>query len=117
MDIKDFLFSKDWTNPEDFPIVANDATQARQNIQLLHDEVKNFLNTVLIPALKSVSATADEANTKADSALKKAGGTVTVGPTEPEAKDGLWVDTGNNSIIKYYDTAKQAWTACSAVWK
>lgn len=110
-------FTKDWTNPEDFPTVASDAVQARANIQRLHDETRDYLNTVMNPVVQEAMAMAQSASDKADDALAAAGGTVTVGPTAPTATTGLWVDTGDSCIIKYYDSAARAWKPCAAVWK
>lgn len=48
MPINNFTFSKDWNNPSDFPATVSNATEARRNIQLLHDEMKDFINEVLL---------------------------------------------------------------------
>lgn len=53
MAISELKFSKDWNNGEDFPAVANDAAQARANIQYLHDETKNYINEELVPAVQA----------------------------------------------------------------
>lgn len=51
MGIKSLEFTKDWTNPEDFPTTASNETQARANIQLLHNEIKEYLNKTVKPVL------------------------------------------------------------------
>ena len=51
MQLNEFNYSKVWTEPDDFPVVAGNETQARENIQLLHNEVREFLNHTLIPAV------------------------------------------------------------------
>lgn len=117
MAIPVFSFTKNWNDPEDFPPVVSNATQARANIQLLHDETKAFINDTLAPAIQAAATKAEEAVEAAEAAATVAGGTVTVGTTAPSKTNGLWVDTGNGGIIKYYDVGKRAWTACSAVWK
>lgn len=117
MALKKLSFTKDWTDPEDFPPVAANATQARANIQLLHDETKAYLNETVTPAVDKAAADAAKAQEDAAKALAKTGGLVTVGTTAPEDKTGLWIDTGNNAQIKYYDSTAKAWVTCSAVWK
>lgn len=51
MGLPKLQFSKDWTNPQDFPAVASDETQARQNIQLLHNETKEYINGQVLPVV------------------------------------------------------------------
>lgn len=113
------VFSKDWNNPEDFPPVAANAAQARQNIQLLHDETKTYINGSLLPAVESAVSEAAEALKQVQAVLGGAstGGLITVGAVAPDKTNGLWVDTANGGIIKYYDTTTSAWVACAAVWK
>lgn len=117
MDVKELTFTKDWTNPEDFPVVVNDAVQARKNIQLLHDEVKQYLNETIVPSLRTSGTTAENAKKAAEAADKKAAAVITVSAVEPENKTGLWVDTGNKGLIKYYDTANKVWKPCAATPK
>lgn len=47
-------FTKDWTNPEDFPTVETSEERVRDDLQLLHRETRNFLNETLIPALEDL---------------------------------------------------------------
>ena len=54
MSLDKLSYSKDWTNPTDFPTVETDEAQVRADQQLLYDEIKTFLNTKLIPALESL---------------------------------------------------------------
>ena len=51
MALKQLSFSKNWTDPADFPTVEPDETVIRQDMQQLHDETKNYLNGTLIPAI------------------------------------------------------------------
>lgn len=44
-------FTKNWNNPDDFPTVELSEEKVRADMQLLHDEVKNYLNDTLIPAV------------------------------------------------------------------
>lgn len=42
-------YSKNWTNPEDFPTYQPDETQVRADMQFLFDETETFINDTLIP--------------------------------------------------------------------
>lgn len=53
-------FSKVWTNPVDFPTIELEETQVRADMQLLFDEIKDFLNESLIPAAQEDLATKEE---------------------------------------------------------
>ena len=44
-------FTKNWNNPDDFPTVELSEEKVRADMQLLHDEVKNYINDTLIPAV------------------------------------------------------------------
>lgn len=50
-------FTKNWNNPDDFPTVELSEEKVRADMQLLHDEVKNYLNDTLIPAVVADGAT------------------------------------------------------------
>lgn len=52
-------FTKNWENPEDYPTVETDEQKVRQDMQSLHDEVKNFLNEELIPRVILEDATVE----------------------------------------------------------
>ena len=108
MAVSNFNFSKDWNNAEDFPPVVNNSNQARQNIQLLHDETKNFINNVLVPAITALEMSIGSLG-------KQVGGAVTVSNTAPADTNGLWVDTANGNVIKFFNGSE--WTTCAAVWK
>lgn len=64
-------FSKSWENPEDYPTYEPDETQVRKDMQSLHDEVKDYLNEVLIPAVLAEDAT-EEARAAAETARETA---------------------------------------------
>jgi hypothetical protein len=53
MSIEQFEFTKNWNNPEDFSTYENDEARVRADLQLLHDESKDFINEVLIPFLEN----------------------------------------------------------------
>lgn len=108
MAVTNFNFSKDWNNAEDFPPVVSNSTQARHNIQLLHDETRNYINSVLAPAIAAMETTVKALE-------QKVGGAVTVGSTAPTDTSGLWVDTANGNVIKFFNGSE--WTTCAAVWK
>lgn len=43
-------------------------------------------------------------------------GSIHVSASAPTDTSMLWVDTGNNGMLKYYNTATSSWKVCSAVW-
>nr|DAL14469.1 MAG TPA_asm: collagen alpha 1(VIII) chain protein [Caudoviricetes sp.] len=45
-------FTKDWKNPEDFPTVELSEEQVRADMQVLYDEIRDFLNERLLPQLE-----------------------------------------------------------------
>lgn len=51
-------FTKDWSkmNPPDFPAYEDDEAQVRADMQLLFNELRDFINQKLIPALNDISA-------------------------------------------------------------
>lgn len=53
--ISDFSYTKSWRSSADFPTVENDETQVREDMQCLFDEVRDFINLRLIPAVNSLS--------------------------------------------------------------
>lgn len=108
MAVANFNFTKDWNNPEDFAPVVQNAVQARQNIQLLHDETKNYINATLVPAIAALEQSIA-------TLTKKIGGAVTVSDTAPTDTSGLWVDIGHENVIKFHNGAD--WVTCAAVWK
>lgn len=55
-------FTRSWENPEDYPTIETDETKVRQDMQSLHDEVKDFLNNDLIPRVVAEDATVDAWN-------------------------------------------------------
>lgn len=59
--IANFSFTKDWTNPTDFPTIVSGETQVRADMQLLHDEAKAYINNTLLPQLRSSANLAESA--------------------------------------------------------
>ena len=53
MALKQLSFSKNWTDPADFPTVETDESVIRQDMQQLHDETKDYLNGTLLPAIEA----------------------------------------------------------------
>lgn len=51
MAASELQFTKSWTSSEDFPTYEPDETKVRADMQLLFDEIKNHINTVLLPDL------------------------------------------------------------------
>lgn len=53
MALEKLNFTKDWTNPTDFPTVEQDEARVRSDMQLLYNEIRDFLNTKLIAKLEA----------------------------------------------------------------
>lgn len=53
MSISNFEFSKNWTDSDDFPTKETSESQVREDLQLLHDEMKNFINSEVIPLVNA----------------------------------------------------------------
>lgn len=47
MAIAAFAFTKDWTNPTDFPTIETSEAQVRADLQILHDETKTKINEII----------------------------------------------------------------------
>lgn len=56
-DLAELQFTKDWTNPSDFPTYEPNETQVRADQQFLFNEIKAFINGKLVPAIKSAAQT------------------------------------------------------------
>lgn len=52
---------------------------------------------------------------KAINEVKESGG-IYIGNQAPTNTNLLWIDTGNGSVMKYYNIAAKAWTTVPAVW-
>lgn len=70
MALKRLNFTKNWTNPADFPTVETDETRVRADQQLLFDEIRTFLNTQLISGLEAAGAEHIIQFTDGDGAVK-----------------------------------------------
>lgn len=55
--ITELRYTKDWTNPSDFPTYEPNETQVRADMQFLFNEIKHWLNTILVPAVKQAAQT------------------------------------------------------------
>lgn len=55
MSIGELNFTRDWTDPTDFPVVTNREREARENLQCLHNETRDYLNRVVRPALNTAA--------------------------------------------------------------
>ncbi len=96
------VFTKDWTNPLDFPTYEPNEEQVREDMQLLHDETKAAFDG-LIDALESVvddSAGADQIG----ATPIKDGGAETVQGIMEELKD---VDNHINGSVNKVFTATE----------
>ena len=71
---KKAAFSKTWESTEDFPTVELSEEQVRADMQVLHDEMKEYVNGVLIKDVaESFDAVADVVAGKVDSVNGKTG--------------------------------------------
>lgn len=57
MAVSEFSFSREWTDSIQFPAMIDNEAQAREDIQALHDETKDYINSELVPALNAVTET------------------------------------------------------------
>lgn len=58
--VKDFPhlgFTRNWENPIDYPTYEPDETVVRKDMQSLHDEVRDYINNELIPAVVTSNST------------------------------------------------------------
>lgn len=54
--VQNFGFTKSWQNREDFPTYEDNEDQVRADLQCLFDEIRDYLNQKLLPAVNSISA-------------------------------------------------------------
>lgn len=52
MDIQRLQYTKNWNSSTDFPTLETSETQVRADQQLLYDEIKEYLNNTLCPAIE-----------------------------------------------------------------
>ena len=55
LEIAALRFSRDWTDPNDFKTVETSEVKVRADMQYLFNEIKNWLNETLIPAVQSAA--------------------------------------------------------------
>ena len=58
--IQELQFTKDWRSPTDFPTFQPDERQVREDQQILHDETRDYINTVIGGAFKTVESNRKE---------------------------------------------------------
>lgn len=61
--LRELIFSKNWKNANDFPTYEDNEEKVRADIQLLYDEIRNYVNTVLLPAVNVIRASEIETST------------------------------------------------------
>ena len=54
--VQNLSFTKSWLNREDFPTYEDNEDQVREDLQRLFDEIRDYLNQKLLPAVNSISA-------------------------------------------------------------
>lgn len=66
-------FTRNWENPVDYPTYEPNETIVRRDMQSLHDEVRDYINNELIPAVVASNSTeADRAQAEAARAAAEA---------------------------------------------
>lgn len=54
--IGELSFTKDWRNPTDFPTYEGSEDQVRADMQYLPDEIRTYLNTIVVEAINTLVA-------------------------------------------------------------
>lgn len=54
--VEELSFTKSWRSQEDFPTYEESEEQVREDLQCLFDEIRDFLNRRLLPAVNAISA-------------------------------------------------------------
>lgn len=54
--MQNLSFTKSWQNREDFPTYEDNEDRVREDLQCLFDEIRDYLNQKLLPAVNSISA-------------------------------------------------------------
>ncbi len=54
--VQNLSFTKSWQNREDFPTYEDNEDQVRADLQCLFDEIRDYLNQTLLPAVNSIAA-------------------------------------------------------------
>lgn len=99
-------FTKNWNNPDDFPTVELSEEKVRADMQLLHDEVKNYLNDTLIPAIVADGAT-EEHRAEAEAARVAAEQTRQSNEQTRQANEASRISAENaRNVWENYDASK-----------
>mgnify|MGYP004697956529 CR=1 FL=1 len=99
-------FTKNWNNPDDFPTVELSEEKVRADMQLLHDEVKNYLNDTLIPAVVADGET-EEHRAEAEAARVAAEQTRQSNEKTRRANETSRISAENaRSVWENYDDSK-----------
>ena len=59
MAFEQLSYTKDWTNPADFPTYEPDEAQVRADMQCLFNEIRSFINAKLVGRLNGTGGAAD----------------------------------------------------------
>lgn len=99
-------FTKNWNNPDDFPTVELSEEKVRADMQLLHDEVKNYINDTMIPAVVEDGAT-EEHRAAAEAARVAAEQTRQSNEATRQANETSRISAENaRSVWENYDASK-----------
>lgn len=90
MALEKLEFTKDWNNPEDFPTYEPSESKVRADMQLLYDEIRDYLNKKVAPAIDAAAKQAADAMVN-----------VTLGGMSPAIYD---TQNKRTDIFKYIDS-------------
>lgn len=92
-DLTELRFTKDWTNPGDFPTHESSEAQVRADMQYLFNEIRDWLNQKLLPVVGDAAERA---------ALVEAGSTlaelITSGVIKSQDGESLVLDLDNGTV-------------------
>lgn len=76
MALNKMVFTKDWTNPSDFPTYQDNESMVRSDMQCLHNETKNYINNYLLATLNGTTGAANIGTTSGQTAQAELDSTV-----------------------------------------
>ena len=110
MAFEQLSYTKDWTNPADFPTYEPDEAQVRADMQCLFNEIRSFINAKLVERLNGTGGAADILTSdgtsveKALSDLEEAISRVAGGTIPDQGQQLGWdLDAGGHRITNLAD--------------
>ena len=111
----ELAFTKDWTDPQDFPTYEPDEEQVRADMQYLFNEIQSYLNQKLVSGLNGTSGAANTLTSSGQSvqdaldALNEAVSLVAGGTIPEEGESAQWdLDMGGHAIHNVADPTADA---------